>query len=74
MEDFGKGEVGEVPVDGGGGAAAAFLDGVGGEDERYAAGVADAVAEAAGEIEMDAIAGGEVGAGLGDTDDRLAAL
>ena len=39
---------------------------------RDAAGVADALADALGELDVVAVAGREVGAGLGDADDRLA--
>src|SRR3546814_3080523 len=42
--------------------------------DRDAAGVADSVAHALGEFEMVAIAGCQIAAGLGDTDDRPSRL
>ncbi len=58
----------------GGRALAGLLDRVDRELDRDAAGLADAVADPLGELEMVAVAGREVGAGLGDADDRLARL
>ncbi|MNT55174.1 hypothetical protein D3C72_1923920 [compost metagenome] len=45
---------------------------MGRELDRDTAGVANAVAQALGEVEMVAVAGIEVAARLGDADDRLA--
>src|SRR3954464_9490460 len=47
---------------------------MGREFHRDAAGLADAFADAMGKLDMVAVAGGEVVAGLGDADDRLAGL
>ena len=74
MEDLDQAEIGEVAVQGGGGALAGFLDRVDGEFHRDAAGVADALAGAFGEVDVVAVTRGEVAAGLGDADDGLAAL
>ena len=74
VEHLDEAEVGEVAVEARGRALAGLLDRVDGELHGDAAGVADAVAHALGELEVVAVAGREVGAGLGDADDRLAGL
>ena len=74
VQDFDKAEIGKIAVERGGGALAGFLDGVERKFERNATGIANAVAHALGEIEMMAIAGGKIGAGLRNADDGLAAL
>ena len=74
VQDFDEAEIGEIAVERGGGALAGFLNGVERKFERNATGIANAVAHARGEIEMMAIAGGEIGAGLRNADDGLAAL
>ena len=74
VQHLDQAEIGEVAVERRGRALAGLLDRVDREFQRHAAGVADAVAHAAGEVEMVAVAGREVGAGLRDADDRLAAL
>ena len=71
-QDFDQAEIGEIAVERRGRALARLLDRVDGEFEGHAARRDDAVAHALGEVEMVAIAGNEVGAGLGDADDRLA--
>src|SRR5690606_25694932 len=53
-------------------AAAVLEDRMDRELDRNAARVADAVAHAPGQVEMDAIARGQIAARLGDADDRLA--
>ncbi len=73
VQDFDQAEVGQVAVQCGGRALAGFLHRVHRKFQRHAAGVADAVADPAGEFDVVAVAGGEVGAGLRDADDRLAA-
>ena len=52
----------------------AHLDWMARELKRYASRISDAVAEAAGERDVDAVAWGEVGSSLCDADDRTAAL
>ena len=73
VQDFDQAEVGQVAVERGGRALAGFLHRVHRKFQRHAAGVADAVAHPAGEFDVVAVARGEVGAGLRDADDRLAA-
>ena len=65
-------EIGEIAVERRGRPLAGLLDRVHRKFERDAAGVADAVAHALGEFDVMAVAGREIGAGLGDADDRLA--
>ena len=65
-------EIGEVAVERRGRPLAGLLDRMHRELEGDAAGVADAFAHALGELEMVAVAGRKIGAGLGDADDRLA--
>ena len=74
VEHLDQAEIGEVAVERGGRALAGLLDRVDRELEGDAAGGADALADALGELEMVPVAGGKVGAGLGDADDRLAGL
>ncbi len=66
-------EIGEVAVERRGRAFAGLLDRMHRELEGNAAGVADAVAHPLGQLEVVAVAGREIRAGLGDADDRLAA-
>src|SRR5262249_56216629 len=72
VQHLNQGEVGEVAVERGGRPLAGLLDRMHREFERDTASVADAVAHAPGELEVMAIAGGGVGARLGDADDRPA--
>ena len=72
MQHLDKSEIGKVTVEPSGRPPARFLDGMYREFQRHAAGLADAVANTIGEHEMVAVARAEVGAGLGDTDDRPA--
>src|SRR5471032_626691 len=74
VQDFNETEISEVAIERGGGALAGFLYRVNGELERNAACVADAVAYAARELEMMAVARREIRAGLRNADDRLARL
>src|SRR5690606_12823142 len=66
-------EIEQVAVERRGWAAAVLEDRVDRKLQRNAARVADAVAHALGQVEMDAVAGRKVAARLGDADDRLAA-
>src|SRR5260370_31172969 len=61
-----------MAVGGGGGPLAGLLHRMHRELERDAAGVADAVAHALGELDMMAVARCEIRAGLGNADDGLA--
>ncbi len=72
-QHFGERQVGEVAVERGGRPLAGLLDRMHREFEADATGRDDAVAHPLGEFDMVTVAGGEVGAGLGDADDRLAA-
>ena len=74
VEDLDQAEIGEVAVERRGRPLAGLLDRVDRELHAEAAGGRDAVAHALGEVEVMAIAGRKVGAGLGDADDRLARL
>ena len=74
VEHLDEAEIGEVAVERGGRPLAGLLDRMDGELEGDAAGGGDALAHALGELEMVAVAGREVRAGLGDADDRLAGL
>ena len=74
VQHFDQREIGEVTVERRGGALAGFLNGVDGEFQRDAAGVANAFLHPHREVHVVAVAGGDVAAGLGDADDRLAAL
>ena len=67
-------EIGEVAVERGGRPLAGLLDRMDRELDRDAAGIADAVAHARRQVEVMAVAGREVAAGLGDADDRPAAM
>ena len=71
-QDFDQAEIGEVAVERRGRALARLLERVDGEFEGDAARRCDAIAHPLGQIEVVAIARDEVGAGLGDADDRLA--
>ena len=73
MKDFDQAEIGQIAIERGGGALAGFLDRVAGKFQRHAAGIADAVTDAAGEFDVMAVAWRQVGTGLRDADDRLAA-
>ena len=72
VQHLDEAEIGEVAVERRGRPLAGLLNRMHRELEGDAAGVADALAHALGELEMVAIAGREIGAGLGDADDRLA--
>ena len=72
VQHLDQAEIGEVAVERGGRPLAGLLDRMHRELERDAAGVADAVAHALGQLEVMAVAGREVGAGLRDADDRPA--
>ena len=74
VEDLDQAEIGEVAVERRGRALAGLLDRMGREFHRNAAGLADAFADAVRQLDMVAVAGGKVVAGLGDADDRLAGL
>ena len=74
VEHLDQRQVGEVAVERRGRALAGFLDRMDRKLEGDAAGLADAFAHALGEVEVMAVAGRQVGAGLGDADDRLARL
>ena len=65
-------EIGEIAVERRGRPLARFLNGVDRKFERHAAGCCDPVAHSLGELEVMAIAGRKIGAGLRDADDRLA--
>ncbi len=71
VEHLDEREVGEIAVEAGGRALAGLLDRVARKLERHAAGDRNAVTHALGQLEMVAVAGRQVGAGLGDADDRL---
>ena len=73
VQHLDQAEIGEVAIERRGRPLAGLLDRMHREFERDAAGRADAVAHALGQLQMVAVAGGEVGAGLRDADDRLAA-
>src|SRR5207248_1774640 len=62
-------EIGEIAIERRGRAAAGFLDRMDGEFKGDSACVADAILDAGGEDHVDAVAGREVAAGLGDADD-----
>ena len=74
VEHLDERQIGEVAVEAGGRALAGLLDRMARELEADAAGRRDALAHALRELEVVAVAGREVGAGLGDADDRLARL
>ena len=74
MQDLDQAEIGEIAVERGGGALAGFLDRMDRELDRNAARIADTRLHAVRQEDVDLVAGGEVAAGLGDADDRLAAL
>ena len=67
-------QVGEVAVQRRRRPLARFLDRVDREFQRQAAGGGDAVPHPLRQVEVVAVAGGDVAAGLGDADDRLARL
>ena len=69
VEHLDEAEIGEIAVERGGRPLAGFLDRMHREFEGDAAGLADALAHAVGKIEVMAVAGREVRAGLGDADD-----
>ncbi len=73
VQHLDQAEIGEVAVERRGRPLAGLLDRMHRELEGDAAGVADALAHALGQLEMMAVAGRQVGAGLRDADDRLAA-
>ena len=72
VEHLDQAEIGEVAVERRGRPLAGFLDRMHRELEGDAAGGADALAHALGELEVVAVARRQIGAGLRDADDRLA--
>ena len=74
MQDFNETEISEVAIEGSGGALTGFLDRVNGEFERNAAGVPDAVANAARQLKMVTVTRREVRTCLRDADNWLARL
>ncbi len=74
VKDLDQAEISEVAVQRRGRALAGLLNGVGREFHGNAAGLANALADAMGQLDVVAVAGREVVAGLGDADDRLAGL
>ena len=71
-EHLDQAEIGQVAVERRGRPFAGLLDRMHRELEGDAAGVVNALAHALGELEMVAIAGRQIRAGLRDADDRLA--
>ena len=72
VQHLDQAEIGEVAVERRGRPLAGFLDRMHRELEGDAAGVADALAHALGELEVMAVARRQIRAGLRDADDRLA--
>ncbi len=72
VEHLDQAEIGKVAVECGGRALAGLLDRMAREFEGDAAHRDDAFAHALGQFDMVAVAGRQVGAGLGDADQRLA--
>jgi hypothetical protein len=73
-QDLDKTQIGEIAIERRRGTLAGFLDRMHGELERDAAGVSNPVAHALRQFKVVTIAGREVGAGLGNADDRLAGV
>ena len=71
-QDFDEAEIGEVAVERRRRPLAGLLDRMDRKLERHAAGRDDPVAHPLGQLEVMAVAGREIGAGLRDADDRLA--
>ena len=71
-QHFDQAEIGEIAVERRRRPLAGLLDGMDRKFEGDAAGIADALAHALGQLEVMAVAGAQVGAGLRDADDRLA--
>ncbi len=74
VQHFDQPQIGQVAIETGGRSFAGLLNGMHGKLDRNAAGFADAFADPLRQHQVVAIAGREVGAGLGDADDRLAGL
>ena len=74
IEDLDNAEIGEISMKCGRGPDPRFLQRMHRKFERDAARIADAVAHAAREFEVMAVAGDEIAAGLGDADDGPAPL
>jgi hypothetical protein len=74
VQHLDQAEIGEVAVERRGRPLAGLLDRVDGKLEANAAGGNDAVAHALGQLDMVAVARRQIGAGLGDADDRFARL
>ena len=74
VEHLDQREIGEIAVERGGRPLARLLDRMAGKLERHAARRLDAGAHALGELDVVAVAGRQVRAGLGDADQRLAGL
>ena len=73
VQDLDEPEIREIPIERRGRPPAVLEDRMHREFHRDAAGIADAVAHALHRLQVHAIAGREVAAGLRDADDRLAA-
>ena len=74
VEALDQAEIGEVAIERRGRPLARLLDRMDGKLDGNAAGVADAVAHAHRQVEVMAVAGRQIAAGLGDADDRPAAV
>src|SRR5437764_819148 len=74
VERLDQAEVGEVAIQRGGRPLAGLLDRVHRELDRDPAGLPDAFANPLGQLQVMAVARGEIRAGLRDADDRLAGL
>ena len=73
VQDLDEAEIGEVAIERRRRPAAVLEDRMHREFHRHAAGIADAFAHALHRVQVHAVAGREVAAGLRDADDRLAA-
>ena len=71
VQDFDQAQVLEISIQRRGGSFAAFLYGVDGKLDGYAADLADAVSDSVSQPKMNPVARNQIAAGLGDTDDRL---
>ena len=70
VQDLDQAEVGEIAVEAGGRSLAGFLDGMNGELDGDAAGLADSFAQPLSQHQVVAVARREIGTGLRDADDR----
>src|SRR5262249_11405285 len=71
IENFHERQIGKVAIECGGGSLSGLLNRVTGKLECNSAGSENALADAFGELEVMAVAGGKGGAGLRNTDDWL---